>query len=70
MGSSSVLNLIAVLQSNGESVALRELSLQNCRLGDKMAVVLIETLLARSKVVDLNLSQNGLGFKTGHYLLS
>ena len=39
-------------------------------MGDKVAISLINSIFQRSKVSDLNIAQNGLGFKTGQFILN
>jgi hypothetical protein len=51
-------------------VSLRQLNLQNCRMGDKFSIALLDVVLMNSKIQDLNIAQNNLGFKTGSHLLN
>ncbi len=44
--------------------------MQNNRIGDKLAIQLSNAVCLRTRIEDFNLAQNGLGFKTGQFLLN
>ena len=51
-------------------MSLRSLSLQNNRVGDKLAMSMVNALFLRTQLEEVNLAQNGLGFKTGQFILN
>jgi Ran GTPase-activating protein (RanGAP) involved in mRNA processing and transport len=61
---------VNVINNSGDVMSLRSLSLQNNRVGDKLAMSLVNALFLRTPLEDLNLAQNGLGFKTGQFILN
>jgi hypothetical protein len=52
--------------SSKRKISLKNLDLSNNKMGDKLAIKLIHTLLKSLNLVEiLNLSRSNLGFKTG-----
>lgn len=50
---------------------LRNLDLSNNKMGDKVAIKLIHTVLLKTLILEnINLSRNNLGFKTGAVVMN
>ncbi len=55
---------------NSPMLSLIELNLSNCKMGDRAAILILDSVLHHSDVECLNLSRNNLRFKTASYLQS